>query len=459
MIMTTASPHWRTLQAVHRKTTGTSDPPTTTSYLVLGDGDFSYSLDLARCLIGQQQQLWHLTATGWDTHSALCEKYADAKFLLQQLQALNAKDGARPVVQIQHGVNAIVRILDDHHPNNDTTASQAQSSSPPPPADVVIFNHPHIGTEDAARHAQFLSHFFASAVHQWMKPKSILYLTLVPGQWERWQGATAAARHGLHVVHAAQPWVDVPLSHGATRYYQLRRHQTGKSFAARRQGGTSLVYCLTRKDSINKMEQLQRQIPRYPFGFGARESCAKAQSTNTTPTTTTTTSRANNPLPFPCLHCDKSFAQERSLRNHVRCKHDNVDNEKETPSKHPKTTWPCDACDRSFDSRQGLQDHVQAIHAALHVNIRPDWSRREDEDDTTKAATTTCPVCGWTVANLEDHWNVMVPSSSANDRSSSNTVLSSWTCTYCNKPFREQRAQLQHENFCKARPRQQGETC
>ena len=134
----------------------------------------------------------------------------------------------------------------------------------PRPANVVIFNHPHLGIEDAVLHKRFLAHLFYSVATYWLSSpsfsfgaaslrsqsaapekkkitnnnKSVFYLTLAAGQWERWKGRESAQRHGLILLHRCPfqppilPFASNNNNNSKQAYYQLRRHQTGKSFAA-----------------------------------------------------------------------------------------------------------------------------------------------------------------------------------------------------------------------------------
>eukprot|EP00980_Cylindrotheca_fusiformis_P030516 scaffold24938_cov147-Cylindrotheca_fusiformis.AAC.2 len=125
------------------------------SFLTLGDGDFTYSLDLGRYLLSKNSTKGgnpsELIATGIDTKEQLCAKYKDAPFILKQLESLSTSSSSssskKLSVSIHHGINAIVR-------RNFEKVEPAAAMK----ADHVMFHHPHLGTEDAALHTRFLSH-------------------------------------------------------------------------------------------------------------------------------------------------------------------------------------------------------------------------------------------------------------------------------------------------------------
>ena len=262
------------------------------SYLTLGDGDFSYSLDLCRFLRSyasleyfkaeqhnnyndnssnssnkqdHTQYNFNIICSGIDSLEELQHKYRDAPFTLKKLKSLNG-----PVPKIITSNKIGGEMIDPelvslsktstptsiptlsiaaHHCVNAIMVTDSQKAKLPIPSSIlslkpepalpkncqfkhVIFNHPHIGSEDAARHGRFLSHFFYSAKHFWMAKKKtkcitktkkqlqkgeeptateevekvkgtagVLHLTLVKGQFERWNCQNAANKHGLVVLH------------------------------------------------------------------------------------------------------------------------------------------------------------------------------------------------------------------------------------------------------------------
>jgi len=121
----------------------------------------------------------------------------------------------------------------------------------------VIFNHPHLGTEDTLFNSRFLAHLFHVSTGRWMKPNGgLLHLTLVIGQCERSRCLEWANRHGLVLIRRGK-FVPPPSpppppataksnvnakggasgrkaaggGGGGKTYYSLRRHQSGRSFA------------------------------------------------------------------------------------------------------------------------------------------------------------------------------------------------------------------------------------
>src|SRR5689334_6506194 len=107
-------------------------------YLILGDGNMSYSYNMFLKLRSSQHPFF-LTATSFDTPEEL-QKYPGVNNYLQMFQ--NHPD----LSQYYGGINACDII---------NTLSQAMSSSPDPHQfqfDSITFNNPHIGVEDLYRH-------------------------------------------------------------------------------------------------------------------------------------------------------------------------------------------------------------------------------------------------------------------------------------------------------------------
>jgi hypothetical protein len=260
------------------------------TFLTLGDGDFSFSLDLATYLADEKVRSQQhdtvfskgrkirLLATGIDSIAELTEKYRDSQFLLKRLISL---DGCNNLsVKLQHDVNAVMA---------DSTTDLDDASK----AHHVIFNHPHLGTEDAVLHSRFLCHLFHAVSKSWLLNGGLFHLTLVKGQSERWECSRAADRAGMVLVDEC-PFRQIPITDA---YYQHRRHQRGKSFVSRARGGSE-TFTFARKQD----EELWKGD-----GTSARILWYRTVEMNETV--------------FECPHCDRIFKEKRSVKNHVTSKH------------------------------------------------------------------------------------------------------------------------------------------
>lgn len=369
-----------------------------TVFLILGDGDFSFSLDLVRFLALSSTTKDHVIVSGIDSLKDMQGKYKDCDCILGQLRSA---DTEKLTVEIWHEINAVScnRNLAIH-------------------ADVVLFNHPHLGVEDAARHGRFIHHFLKECCRSWLSKKGGLtgtvQLTLAAGQWERWNCQEAVSKQGFSLKHC-MPFVAPPVQDAK---YQYRRHQTGKSFQKRTAGSETFI--------------LERCSDGQAFLFAWQ---------------------LNNPnvghpivLPeFPCLLCDRTFREERSLKSHQKGVHN------ERTKKKRKGEIQCEHCQvqgivKVFSHTQGLSDHVQAKHAGIHVAaIRPDWAKTDQPALRVDTAYGCCKVCDYEYRHPNDvlrHAEEFIPTRIS-------LISHPHVCQFCGKDFHDTRAQLQHENFCK----------
>lgn len=416
------------------------------TFLTLGDGDFTYSLDLAQYLLAQEGKTSPkkitFIATGIDSPDELKRKYTDSEFTLRKLKRLNCtskhpEDQFR--VMVFHSINAISE--------EGTRADNCDF----PLANHVIFNFPHLGTEDAKLHSSFLCHLFYSVSNAWMTDdkEGSFHLALAHGQFERWRCSEAAERHGFVLLSRAR-FRPPPLPSGAKTHYQSRRHHTGKSFATRTTGPSEIFTFRRRNTKDNNTTQTscmpsQSSLPGWyrPGNHVVSSDSLANESRN--PTSDDRAKASNSSVDtsaFACSHCGRGFREQRSLMNHFRYKHSN---------KRPKTANPmtCRLCpDRHFDTEQALQAHIEAKHQALHTTILPDWCKTKHTGSEMIQPLTddveVCSICGHTMSTgLQEHMQLFVPKSEPKQ----------WFhCTFCSKAFHQNRAKLQHENRCLQKP-------
>ncbi|KAL3781121.1 hypothetical protein HJC23_001428 [Cyclotella cryptica] len=495
----------------------------TISYLLLGEGDFTYSLDLCRYIASLSRRVndsrttqsnedeatvYSITCTGVDTLDELRSKYKDVDFVLRRIRqcshqkqhlqlgnrntkaeralAKTSSGEATPNIHltttILHGINA-VQAQESENIFNDTTRQIRLRHF-----DHVMFHHPHLGKEDAQLHSRFLHHLFYAAGKRWLMPAGhhtcagktygeaekmeesflestcdptknrveggLLYLTLVNGQCDRWKCIEAAQKHGFVLIRRL-PFIPPPPPIGDsfertdtnTTYYQLRRHQSGKSFAKRRRvHQQSNVQTKEEKVTWNSGNDSETLV----FGRACDYSSTVSYSTNDPPTQYSPTlgllpweQESNfirsqctgsiqlaerfikNPQ-YTCSYCNKTFHEERSLKNHMVNSHPDckevaawcaekskkkkkprvhahnlnndvdVNEHQETNQQSSKDTSDsftpsaspivCSICEnhcqdessnlyesRTFPHLQALLDHKRAKHFGFHSHIKPDW--------------------------------------------------------------------------------------
>lgn len=425
------------------------------TFITLGDGDFTWSLDLARylftslsknengtnLLLPQGYDSVRLVVTGIDSLKEFQHKYRNYNYTLRELEQFNRKSRTetgseyRIHVEIAHEINAIVQ-------------SSSANSVYNQQGHVIIFNHPHLGTEDAKLHSQFVCHLFHSVQQFWIVPysgetgglldlKGVFYLTLANGQFERWKCHAAAKRHGMKLIHQSI-FVPKPSSIvGFTSMYGHRRHQTGKSFASRTSGSTTYTF-VRECDHDTTTNSLAHfiQLPWFEENNEGEIDSVRSSS-------------------FICSICDKHFREERSLRNHVISLHGNS---KRKRSESDTTKYSCSQCNaRYFDSLDALHDHIIAKHDGIHSEKVPVWAAVHNaatstirlNDNDASQAYGTCPICDAKFSSTDDardHHKIFIPS--LVDMIHNVEIIQ---CRFCRKIFREVRAQQQHENFCVSR--------
>ncbi|KAF4705427.1 hypothetical protein FOZ62_019123, partial [Perkinsus olseni] len=141
------------------------------SILILGDGDFSFSASLAEALLSPD-----------DEEEDLDKKYGRAvEANLKILQDYN--------ISVQHGIDA-VRLPEGMRGEL---------------FDVIIWNHPHLGVEDAKLHQVLMAHF-ADSARRVLRSDGRVLLCLVEGQAKRWNLANLASLNGLHLIGKPRPF-------------------------------------------------------------------------------------------------------------------------------------------------------------------------------------------------------------------------------------------------------------
>jgi hypothetical protein len=153
--------------------------------LTVGDGNFGFSVALRARLEREGQKSdghYHLTATSFDSREDISRKYQDALHLLARLEG-NCN------VTVAHGIDATDLLAT-------LRANRCKECF-----DCVIFNFPHIGTEDFLLHQSLLAHFFDSAITV-LRRGGQVQVALANDQPSRWAVIDVAAQAGLLLLEA-----------------------------------------------------------------------------------------------------------------------------------------------------------------------------------------------------------------------------------------------------------------
>lgn len=133
--------------------------------LLLGEGNFSFALSLARYLRpALLTRRYSLHCTSFDSAATLAAKYPEAAHILSALASFEN-------ILLEHGVDATA--LHRSYP-----ASLS--------FDQVVFNFPHLGVEDCRLHASLLAHVFHS-VRPFLRALGSVHISLSEDQCSRWR--------------------------------------------------------------------------------------------------------------------------------------------------------------------------------------------------------------------------------------------------------------------------------
>jgi hypothetical protein len=149
--------------------------------LILGDGNFSFSLAFANQIASRDDNILKylpsaatvekVYATSFDSYKQLA-KYSDCYDILDKIKK-------HDFMTVLHEINAWELSL--HFDEK---------------FDLILWNHPHLGTEDFRLHSFLMAHFF-SACTKVLKPTGFVTLSLVQGQESRWKVTEQALKANL----------------------------------------------------------------------------------------------------------------------------------------------------------------------------------------------------------------------------------------------------------------------
>lgn len=149
--------------------------------LLLGEGNFSFSLSLSKLLEEislTNGQIFKMYATSFDCREEVIRKYPESKSILYNLSSKG---------HILHNIDASQSLNFNFEPSIKF--------------DDVIFNFPHLGLEDLHLHSQLLAHilhryiivsivdviFIYCSVREVLSSTGIFHLTLAADQAQNWK--------------------------------------------------------------------------------------------------------------------------------------------------------------------------------------------------------------------------------------------------------------------------------
>ena len=440
---------------------------------------------------GPQNQTFHVTATSFDSKDQVIEKYRDSPVILEKIESRFASRGLCTVL---HNVNAW----------------ELQSHFGDCKFDFIIWNHPHLGTEDFRLHSFLMAHFFNSCIsvlNYQSNPGATVRLSLVQGQESRWDVFKQAEKNGLLLD-------DIRLFNELDwPGYVVKRNKHGGSFKnlhTKRHVRTVMKSCVyswkfggdvkagmevkskygSRQDiheylchlfgeyfnSIFSQKSLlpagvpsdltPAKIELVPFSSSgvAGDSSSLTSSDGTVVKSGSVTLNARKlkrlvsvPVDFKCIHCNKQLSNPRSYNQHVHTVHELCKFGKDWAPDRPKNlACPKEGCSKMFADAEALQQHQINKHSSISASELPDALHSQDGDASHIQAEEeygyfACHICGQ--ACVDQPWGMELHLESLKPALGMNMH-----CPIClrrdattAKGFIESRALIQHYKFCRAR--------
>jgi hypothetical protein len=493
--------------------------PSTSSILVLGDADFSYTLDLIRYLSSWKDatmpnaELVDVVATGYDGKEEAERKYKNLDSNLRKIEAIASSSSSkkRKITPQNAAISPFIRPVSCtaiHGINALSLSTSSLQGRELRDFARIIFNHPHLGTEDFRAHSRFLGHLFHSvrlgldrdhtkedetlnsSIKKTNVGTTVLHLVFAsPEQATRWRVLEMARHQGFALVDS-RSFVAPPTSRakgGKAAYCSHRRGQNGKAFKVEG-GGKSECMSFVRTEEGGgdaAVEESSSVLPSAASDVDVeayalpwmRANAEKGGDDNS----------GEQAAAFECDGCGRKFAEQRSLKNHSQTCRGGGENSSSTNSTNSTTDasssidsnkllicLKCPPGSKGFVDPRALEQHVLQIHCegAGNQDTKPHWFKNggggegggaspEEEEEEKEGG--KCEVCccrfskGFT-KEMHDREFVLEDVVSGSSSSSSGAASSktnnggadagALVCGKCGKTFREIRAMTQHTNCC-----------
>ena len=351
----------------------------TTRLVLVGEGDFSFTKALSKLLTSDADivQSWlggtiptQIVSTSLDSLTEVLEEYPSFAHL------------AFPkCVSVFHSVNAL--STGDWH-----------RVCGPQSVEYVVWNHPHLGTEDCVEHFQLLCHFFHTIASLPQCRDATVIVSLLTGQVDRWRLIEAARRHEYVLVRSA------PLLEHEFPGYTCKRNLSGDSF----------------KSARSKSNWSDNDLVSTFFYFKPRSS-----GTVEIPLSRPHGGEAGPEPIYTCSQCGKTYKSQQGLTTHVRQVHEL----KQYGDSGCAVT--CEVCGKEVRGEKALQMHMAGAHGGLSVKKSDMGAKRVRTEY-------LCEHCGST-----DPDHII--------KFGQNRPRSTIPCPQCGKEFKEPRALNQHINI------------
>ncbi|KXS16806.1 hypothetical protein M427DRAFT_55147 [Gonapodya prolifera JEL478] len=294
----------------------------------------------------------HITTTSFDTYEQVCSKYHDARGIIERLGRYQG------LLHVRHEVNA--------------WELEKLELQAPLGLDFIVWNHPHLGTEDFRLHRFLLAHFFKSAFSA-LKPGGRVLVSLVHGQDARWEITEQAVRSGFVLEHVE------PFKEHLFPGYEPKRNRTGASFknsGTKRHTGQDMNSSVWRFLKPVGTKVVSETVPAGETVEDQKNEDAEQSAVASVSSSKGLTAVPVEPLqargveakgePFQCSQCGKVLTSARGLKSHIQGVHTlnkygsnwRPDMERSIACGHP-------GCDKKFALEEAAWQHRVNKHTSV----------------------------------------------------------------------------------------------
>lgn len=405
--------------------------------LLLGEGNFSFTSSLVEKL--QPLHKTKIVATSYDSLEELYSKYPDS------IRSILKKLSNHEQVHVMHGIDASVCLKDQLL---DVDGS----------FDHIIFNFPHLGTEDCVLHMSMIGHIMHSVKSVLKNQNAMFHLSLSQQQYERWNVEKMSSLNN-YVLHQ-----QIPLQLSNWPLYEMKRHHTGKSFKNRiDECFTWSFTCSALMNTATNYQGMNIFTLPNPTTLPIAESTTSNTKdkkrkrkmyllTEGKYTVETTGDKCT----YKCSICEKVFLLEQGIRSHIHSMHgDSTSSSASEAVKHM-----CVECNRSFTDEEAYNQHRLAKHDGKYEVVKPAWAAvnkvNTSEPDIDPSKTFTCSICNVSFESSE----VLATHLKGFQPFGVDKLGEELECNNCKKKLYSKRALYQHANVCASKiVAEQAESC
>lgn len=421
--------------------------------ICLGEGNFSFARVLLHHLCtlpagSEAEVLSSLVATSFDSHEDLVSKYSDINSKLSSL----TKDSR---VIVKHSIDASIPLAN-------------QLDLPSIEFDHIIFNFPHLGFEDAVAHASLLGHFFAAAKPSMNGEFCIAYLTLTMNQSVRWRAIEMAERNGLQLLVQLKLREETWEGYECKRHQvgkSFRARIVGDeafTFCFIKAGLESSIVTECMKRNLFQHVYNVTEMKSVELSSSKSDSTKHQAKSRKLDSECTSSGGGSSfyrhlegvtELAWECVECGKRFRTQQGVGTHFHTQHEMISktqgNTLGKQSESTKSLFMCVGCDRVFASDQALQQHMVSKHfnakisSTGDINVNTQMRSTASLSDPTNSSenepafTVECSSCGQqfaTQSQLDEHRISFKP----------RTSRAELPCELCGRLFVNSRALAQH---------------